>query len=39
MDEGANEGLYLGVGENEAVALVLNYVDGVNGHLNSIRAN
>jgi hypothetical protein len=38
MDERADEGLNLGVGEREAVAFVQDYVDRVNGHLNSIRA-
>ena len=32
LHQRADESLNLGVGESEAVALVLDYVDGVNGH-------
>ena len=36
-DEGVDEGLDLGAGESEAVALVLDHVDWVDRHLDSIH--
>jgi hypothetical protein len=38
-DQSADEGLNLFVGEGEAIALVLDYVDRVNGHLNLDSCN
>ena len=34
----SDEGVNLSVGESEAVAFVLDHIDGVNGHLISIRS-